>query len=460
MNVKVEQFQAENPNPVLCVGNDGTVLYSNEAGEPLLREWGVGVGEKLPSNIRDFVQRVISRNNPEKMEVKVGKIVYLVAFHPLPEKECVNIYGFDISDQKELEEKLRESEEKYRNIAETANEGICIIDDETRVTYANKRLIDMLGYTLEEGIGRPIWDFTSEECKAIFKRNIKKRRQGINEIYEIKLMCKDGSPLWALISAKSLFDKDGKFIGSISMLTDITKRKQAEEALANIEIARKKEIHHRIKNNLQVISSLLDLQAEKFNNRECVKDSEILEAFRESQDRVISMALIHEELYKGGGFDTLDFSSYIKELAKNLFLTYRIGNADTKLSIDLEENIFFNMDTAVPLGIIINELVSNSLKYAFADRDDGIIQIKLFREKSRESKGNGAGNNNEGLKGTTFILKVSDNGIGIPESFDLKNPDSLGIQLVTILVDQLEGELELKRDSGTEFTIRFTVIAI
>jgi two-component sensor histidine kinase len=124
--------------------------------------------------------------------------------------------------------------------------------------------------------------------------------------------------------------------------------------------------------------------------------------------------------------------------------------------MDLEENVFFNMDTAVPLGIIINELVSNSLKYAFIDIDDGIIQIKLCREESREIRDNRAGNNDESLKSTSFILEVSDNGIGIPESFDLENPDSLGVQLVTALVDQLEGELELKRDNGTEFTIRFT----
>ncbi len=219
----------------------------------------------------------------------------------------------------------------------------------------------------------------------------------------------------------------------------------------------KKKSTIRIKNNLQVISSLLDLQAEKFNNREYVKDSEVLEAFRESQDRVISMALIHEELYKGEGLDTLNFSSYVEELAKNLFRTYRLGNASTSLNTNLEENIFLDMDTAVPLGIIINELVSNSLKHAFADRDNGIIQIKLCREESPESKDNRAGNNNEDLKGTSFILKVSDNGIGVPESFDLENPDSLGIQLVTTLVDQLEGELELKRDNGTEFTTRFTV---
>ena len=110
MKPKMEQFQATNPNPVICVEKDGTVLYSNKAGEPLLHEWGVEVGEKLPSRIGDLVQRVISRNSPERIEVKVGKKVYLIVFHPLPEQECVNIYGFDISDHKELEEKVQESE--------------------------------------------------------------------------------------------------------------------------------------------------------------------------------------------------------------------------------------------------------------------------------------------------------------------------------------------------------------
>ena len=112
---------------------------------------------------------------------------------------------------------------------------------------------------------------------------------------------------------------------SQSLSRDITERIKAEKLLASIETARKKEIHHRIKNNLQVISSLLDLQAEQFNKVEYINDSEVLEAFKESQDRVISMALIHEELYKGGGIDTLDFSPYLEKLIENLFLTYRLG---------------------------------------------------------------------------------------------------------------------------------------
>jgi hypothetical protein len=314
----------------------------------------------------------------------------------------------------------------------------------------------MLGYTLEEGIGRPVWDFADEEGKTILKQNLEKRQQGINESYELKLIRKDGSFLWALVNAKSLFDKDGKFAGSLSMLTDITERKKAEEALTNLEIARKQEIHHRIKNNLQVISSLLDLQADKFNNREDIKDSEVLAAFRESQDRVMSIALIHEELHEGGGNNTLNFSPYLEKLVENLFQTYNLGNTDISLKTDLEKDIFFDMDIAVPLGIIVNELVSNSLKHAFPDRKKGEVRIKLLKEKN-------AGHllicNEKEItrKGTGYKLIISDDGVGIPDNTDLESSDTLGLQLVNILVDQLDGKIKLKRDKGTEFDIRIKV---
>jgi two-component sensor histidine kinase len=199
---------------------------------------------------------------------------------------------------------------------------------------------------------------------------------------------------------------------------------------------------------LQVIYSLLDLQAEKFRDKRNIEDSQVLEAFKESQDRVISMALIHEELHKGEELDTLNFSAYIQELADSLFFSYRLGNEGTSLDMDIEEDVFFDMDTAVPLGIIVNELISNSLKYAFFDRDKGEITIRLYRENG-ESK-------IEGNKSTNYVLSVSDNGIGIPEDLDIEDLDSLGLQLVTTLVDQLDGELELKKNKGTEFTIRFT----
>ena len=392
---------------------------------------------------------------------KDGKIIYVsITLSPVfdihGKMTAISFISRDITEIKRAEEKLRESEEKYRSIVETANEGILITDNENIIIYVNKKFADMLRYNIEEVIGRPIWGFISEEYKPIVKRNLENRMQGISESYELKSIRKDGSSLWLFLNAKPLFDKDGKYMGAMSMLTDIDKRKEAEDALTNIEIARKKEIHHRIKNNLQVISSLLDLQAEKFNNREDIKGLEVLEAFRESQDRVMSIALIHEELHEGGEENTLYFSPYLEKLVENLFQTYRLGNVDISLNMDLEENIFFDMDIAVPLGIIVNELISNSLKHAFPGRDKGKIQIKLFKE---EKAGNELINGEEELigKGAGYTLIVSDDGVGIPDKIGLENSNTLGLQLVNILVDQLDGEMELKRDRGTEFNIRINV---
>jgi len=648
---KMKLFPKRNPDPIISVGKDGRILYSNGVYEHLLRGWGMGVEEKLPPFIIDFVQGIISRNKAEEIEVKVGNEVYIVSFHPLPEEECVNIYGFDINNQKDLNEKVQESgskeianvelaeiidiqtiqsliddfyelthipiglrdlknivlagagfqdicskfhrahpetckhciesiveqsrnilpgeyklyrcknnmwdiltpimvsnqhvgniiagqfifddepldyelfrsqarkygfneeeyitalekvprlsrkavdtalsffmtianilsqlsysnnklaqslaereallealsasEEKYRNIVETANEGISIIDAEERITFVNKKIEDMLGYSSEELIGRSMWDLLSNESKAIISQMIEKGCKSANESFEIKLIRKDGHPIWMYTNSKSLFDKDGKFIGVLNLHTDITKRKEAEEALMNFETSRKKEIHHRIKNNLQVISSLLDLQAENLSNKKCVEESDVLNAFQESQDRIMSIALIHEELHEGGGDNTLHFSQYLEKLVENLFQTYSLGNADINLKIDLEDNIFFDMDIAVPLGIIVNELVSNSLKYAFPDRKKGEIRIKLFKEAEAE---NSADNNKEITgKGAEYTLIISDNGVGIPEEIRLENSDTLGLQLVNILVDQLNGEIELKRDNGTEFDIKIKV---
>lgn len=228
-----------------------------------------------------------------------------------------------------------------------------------------------------------------------------------------------------------------------------------EDALEKIEAIRNKEIHHRIKNNLQVISSLLGLQVEKFNNRECIKDSEILEAFKERQDRVMSIVLIHEELHKGEERDTLNFSPYLEKLVENLLQTYRLGNVDISLNLDLEENVSFDMDTAVPLGMVVNELVSNSLKYAFLGRNKGIIQIRLFSEETGQNFNDSK--RELPVRDTMYTLIVSDNGVSIPQKINFENPGTLGLQLVSVLVDQLDGKIELTRNKGTEFKIGFNV---
>jgi len=245
-------------------------------------------------------------------------------------------------------------------------------------------------------------------------------------------------------------------VGAISMLTDLTKRKEAEEALAKLEQIRIKEIHHRIKNNLQVISSLLDLQAEKFSNIEICKSPEVIEAFNESKNRVISMALIHEELYKGNKIDTLDFASYLDKLTTDLFGSYNLVNTNINLKLNLYQ-VYLNMDTAIPLGIIVNELVSNSFKHAFPYEREGEIRINLREAETSAAKNDISNPDEDCMEKDSFdyILEVSDNGIGIPKDIDIENLNSLGLQLVNILVEQIDGCLELKSDKGTEFTIWF-----
>lgn len=201
---------------------------------------------------------------------------------------------------------------------------------------------------------------------------------------------------------------------------------------------------------MQVISSLLSLEAERFSDRK------MFEAFRESQNRVASMALIHEELYKGDDIDTLDFAAYLRKLTADLLNSYLVGNDNISLKLDLEQ-VNFGMDTAIPLGIIVNELVSNSLKHAFPEGEGGEIRISLSRAAKPASK---TGHSVEGMgceRGFDYTLMVADNGRGIPETVDFKTVDSLGLQLVNILVEQIDGCIELKRDQGTKFVVGINV---
>ncbi|MGB9939101.1 PAS domain S-box protein [Methanosarcina sp.] len=364
----------------------------------------------------------------------------------------------DITERKSSQERLEMSERKYRSFIQNFKGIVYQADENFIPQFLHGAVEEITGYSKEEFMSELPWKeiIDPEYLPTILNEGIRLRTSPDVTEREFKIKNRTGKIKWIHETCQKIPGENGKPIYQ-GVIYDITERKQAEETLANIETARKKETHHRIKNNLQVISSLLDLEAEKFKNRGYIKDSELLEAFRESQDRIISVALIHEELHKGKGTDTLNFSPYLQRLAKNLFQTYRIGDLNVSLNIELEDNILFEMETAVPLGLIVNELVSNSLKYAFPGSSKGIIQIKLCREKDRECRSNAPGSKKENNKVTSFILTVSDNGVGIPESIDLENTDTLGLQLVTILVDQLGGKLELKRGFGTVFSIEFTV---
>lgn len=192
-----------------------------------------------------------------------------------------------------------------------------------------------------------------------------------------------------------------------------------------------KEIHHRVKNNLQVISSLLRLQSQY------AQDKGDVEIFKESQNRIKSMALVHERLYQSEDLASIDFHEYVSLLINSLFRSYGVNTEKITLKTDIED-VLLGVDIAIPCGLIINELVSNSLKYAFPEDKEGEIKITL--RTSDES---------------AMALTVADNGIGMPGDLDLTNSGSLGLKLVKILTDQIDGQIELDRSEGTKFRIGF-----
>ena len=191
-----------------------------------------------------------------------------------------------------------------------------------------------------------------------------------------------------------------------------------------------KEIHHRVKNNLQIISSLLDLQVDT------ISDPRAIALLRDSQNRVNSMGLIHERLYQSEDLARIDFAEYIQDLVNNLFYSYSTDASTTKLTIHVAD-VALDVDRGIPCGLLINELVSNSLKHAFPDDRRGEIRIDLRQEEDK------------------FILVVRDDGVGIPQGIDLQNSPSLGLKLVSTLVRQLRGTVTLDRERGTKFSIEF-----
>jgi PAS domain S-box-containing protein len=385
----------------------------------------------------DIDYRIVLANGEERIVNLKSDFVINDENTPIKIKGTVQ----DITESKKTEEKIQ----ILASAVESSEDAIVTESLEGIITSWNKGAEQIYGYSSEEILGKNISILEPDNLKGEIKQLIEKIKQKEKiKNYKTLRMKKNGTIINVSITLSPVFDVYGKLMAISAITRDITKMTRAEKLLAKTEAARKKEIHHRIKNNLQVISSLLDLQADKFDN------PKVIEAFRESQDRVISMALIHEELYKGKRTDTLDFSTYIRELVENLFRTYSLKSNNINLNMDLEKNAFFDMDTAIPLGIIVNELVSNSLKHAFQGRDKGEIRIKLYGEKREEYK-------REGSKSASFILTISDNGVGIPENLNFEDLDSLGLQLINTLVDQLDGELELKRNNGTEFAIRIKV---
>jgi len=338
-----------------------------------------------------------------------------------------------------VEAMLTESEKKYRELMETAKDAIFIADAGTGILIdANKSAEELIGRTRDEIIGmhqnRLHPDGNTENYFHTFDEAAGSDQPVIEDRY---VLHKDGRSVPVDISTNVVTSGDRKLVQGI--YRDITERKIAEDQIKSSLKEKEvliKEIHHRTKNNMQVISSLLNLQSE------LIKDQQYIELFNDSRNRIRSMALVHEKLYQSSDLTNIDFNDYVKNLSNGLLMSYDISPARISVAVS-EHGMNLPIDTAIPCGLIINELISNSLKYAFPDGKAGKITI-TFNQTSIDG--------NSG-----YELKVSDNGIGIPDDIDIRKTRSLGLQLVTNLAEhQLQGEIALTRSHGTEFSIRFS----
>jgi PAS domain S-box-containing protein len=343
----------------------------------------------------------------------------------------------EIKERKKMEKALRESEERYSITLDAVNDGLWDWDVSSGDVFFSNNYYKMLGYNPGEfPANYESWRLLvhPDDIDSLEKQLQESIKLGRG--FEIDLRMKTKSGKWLCVSTRGKdIEKDstGNPTRIVGTLRDRTDRANAEkkinESLEEKEILLK-EIHHRVKNNLMIISSLLNLQSSY------IKDKASQDVFKESQNRAKSMALIHEKLYQSTDLKRIDFGDYISSLATKLFHTYNADPSLIKLKINAE-NILLDINTAIPLGLIVNELITNSLKYAFPDGKPGKINVDFHTQDDH------------------YEFTVKDNGIGFPEDLDYQNTDSLGLQLINSLNSQIDGGIELDRNNGTEFKIKF-----
>jgi len=385
-------------------------------------------------------------------------------------QKLIQINIREISEHNRLETSLRESEQRYRTLAEASPDQIFIDGRDGTIQYVNATALKLFGLSYDQVVGRPRKDFFPPE---IFKA----QQATLNRVFETgeSVRTEDKilfgtTELWIDTRLVPLKDESGVVTSILGIARDISERKAAEDAIrmfsseleskvaertsdlkdVNLKLlteigirldaenlltrsvgekeALLREVHHRVKNNLQIIISLLNLQSRYMT------DEATLSAFRESQNRIKVMAIVHEKLYQSDNLSQIELGEYLRFLATSLFQFFGMSGRGISFSSDIHD-IFLAIDSAIPVGLIVNELISNSLKYAFPDGKTGEISLAIQKVDH------------------TLTILFKDNGVGIPSGFDWRNAPSLGLRLVITLVDQLDGTIELDRSSGTAFTI-------
>jgi PAS domain S-box-containing protein len=433
---------------------EGRYLLVNPAcakflGHPIEAILGHRDSELLSENVAQTFQtsdqEVINRGNTQTYEETINfngtSYTFLSTKAPYlsPEGEFLGIVGIyrDITDRKQAEAIIQQSEARFRRIVDSNMIGIFFSNKDGQITDANDAFLTLVGYGRDElGLGQMNWRNMTPIERRVRAETVAKELQmfGISGTFEKEYIHKNGTRIPVLVGIALMNDVAATTDYDVTFVLDITSRKLVEEQL-KASLDEKdlllKEVHHRVKNNLQVISSIFSLQSHY------LQDPAALSILADCQNRISSMALIHEKLYQSDRVAKIDFADYIKSLTSNLFSTYNIS--PNLICLDLQiANVNLNLDTAITCGLLINELVSNSLKHAFPQQRSGKVSLQ-FAIDSQEQ----------------FRLVVQDTGIGLPEDLDLQSARSLGLRLIKALTRQLEGKLKITDQQGAIFQVTF-----
>lgn len=369
------------------------------------------------------------------------------------EGEPIRMLGviIDVSDRKQAEQILELQAVITRNMAE----GICLVSAENgNIVYANPKFEQMFGYDAGELNGKHVSivnyatkKVSAEDINQAIRSAVLAKGEATYEVHNVK---KDGTPFWCSATTSVM---EHPTYGSVlvAVQQDISDRKQAQEQL-EASLKEKevllKEIHHRVKNNLGIVSSLLQMQARRTPN------DQVNRVLRDSQNRIASIALVHEKLYRSEDLANINFTQYIQDLTVYLFDSYNINSQHIELNTQVED-IDLDIDTAIPCGLIINELVSNALKYAFPDEQPGKIQVRFEQSAPIDQIA-------MNRFSRVFTLTVQDNGVGLPADLNLQQSRTLGMSLVKGLVKQIKGTIEISSQpgQGATFTISFTKVGV
>ncbi|HUI20382.1 MAG TPA: PAS domain S-box protein [Methylocella sp.] len=445
------------PNAMVMASRRGRIEMANLQAERLFgyardELLGQSVEALIPERFRQHHPklRAAFSTNPVSRPMGAGRDLFAlrkdgsefpveIGLNPIETDEGLMVLAaiVDITDRKRKEEELRCSQERFRGAIEGSPTALIMVSHQGRIEMMNHQAEQIFGYSRDELLGQPIERLVPErlrnrhpEFRASFFANPEPRpMDGGRGLYGLR---KDGSEFPVEIGLNPVRTENGIVV--IAAIADITSRKQKEERIAAALKEKDvllNEVHHRVKNNLQIVTSILHLQSAK------IKDQAALAVLQDCESRIKSMALIHQMLYESNDFAEVNFGHFLQSLAAALEDSYDIDPNRIGVSINAEA-VHLPLDTAIPCGQIVGELITNSFKHAFPEGRRGSIAVVLT--KNAEGEG---------------VLSVTDDGIGIPSGVDITSPATLGLRLVSVLADQLRGSLSLQRANPTQFVLQF-----